>query len=185
MRCKQCKEKFIPKYFLQKYCTNKEECLSAFASNLRELNQKKVAKDWKQEKKVLKDKLKTLGTLENEAKKEFQKFIRIRDDGNACISCGITETNLWDGGHFYKAEIYSGLIFNEDNVWRQCRKCNRYLSGNENQYRLGLIALKGEDFVKALDKKANETRNYKYGRTELIEIKKKYQIKIKKLLAEL
>jgi hypothetical protein len=29
-----------------------------------------------------------------------------------CISCGGNEKDLWDGGHFLKAEIYSGVIFN-------------------------------------------------------------------------
>jgi hypothetical protein len=88
---------------------------------------------------------------------------------------------VWDGGHFKKAEIYSGVIFNELNTNIQCGKCNRYLGGNELNYRLGLIAKIGLEAVEQLEQLANETRKYKYSKNELIEIKKTYQTKIKQL----
>jgi hypothetical protein len=54
------------------------------------------------------------------------------------------------GGHF-KAELYSGLIFDERNVHKQCRKCNRFKNGNELQYRKGLIESYGVEFVDKLE----------------------------------
>jgi len=87
----------------------------------------------------LRQKLKTLSEYEEEAKKSFQKWVRLRDAEFNCISCNGNDKDLWDGGHYFKAELFSGLIFNEMNCHKQCRKCNRFLNGNELQYRFGLI----------------------------------------------
>jgi hypothetical protein len=138
------------------------------------VNEKKIIKEKK-------DSLKTLGQLEAESKRVFQKFIRLRDKDLPCISCGVENTNLWDGGHYKKAEIYSGVIFDENNVHKQCRKCNRYLGGNELNYRQGLIGRYGNEFVENIENTANETRQKKYTREELLEIKNIYLKKIKEL----
>lgn len=132
----------------------------------------------REKKKKLKEKNKTITQLINEAKLPFQKWIRFRDANLPCISCG-TDAELNDGGHFYKAEIYRGLIFNENNCHKQCRKCNQFLGGNENNYRLGLIARYGEDFVKDLDKISDENRTKDWTREEIKQIKQKYNLKLK------
>lgn len=128
----------------------------------------------RKERKVWKEKLKTLGEYEKEAKREFQRWVRKRDAELPCISCGTFTTTVWDGGHYKKAELYSGVIFHELNCWRQCGKCNRYLGGNELNYRVGLIARIGEEKVLELEKIAQETRVRKFSKEELIEIRKKY-----------
>ena len=135
----------------------------------------------KQNKADLRQKLKTLGQFEAEAKKSFQRYVRLRDADLNCISCNGNEKDLWDGGHFFKAELFSGLIFNEMNCHKQCRKCNRFLNGNELQYRFGLIKRYGLEYVEQLESISNENRVYKYTRDELVEIKKKYDGKIKEL----
>lgn len=127
----------------------------------------------------LRNKLKTLGQYEAEAKKVFQRYVRMRDEGQECISCSNQNPKQWHAGHFKKAEIYSGVIFDERNVHRQCSKCNVFLGGNELNYRLGLIKRYGLSFVNRLESYANETRNKKYTKDELIEIKKKYLEKCK------
>jgi len=131
----------------------------------------------KQKDKVLKDKLKTVGQYEGEAKRVFQKFIRLRDVGLPCISCG-SNSPLIDGGHFKKAEIYSGVIFNEHNCNAQCQKCNRFLGGNELNYRVGLIEKIGLAAVEELEQLADETRRTKLSKDDLTQIKKTYQKKI-------
>ena len=132
----------------------------------------------KKENKELRESNKSISKLIGEAKKPFQKFVRFRDANLPCISCGTIKAEIWDGGHFYKAELYTGLIFNEDNVHKQCRKCNTFLGGNENNYRLGLIKRFGINFVKALDQLAITSRVYKFTKDELREIKAKYQKKL-------
>ena len=104
----------------------------------------------------------------------------MRDNDKPCISCNSSTADLFDGGHFYKAEVYSGFIFNEDNCHKQCRKCNRFMNGNELNYRKGLINRYGIEFVNKLDNIADENRVKKYTKEELIAKKLQYDIKIKK-----
>jgi hypothetical protein len=167
--CRNCGEKFSPNKSTQVCCSY------TCALNLA---RKKVIEEGFKE---LKEKVKTLSQYEAEAKTVFQRWVRLRDKDKPCISCGVTVSSVWDGGHFKKAEIYSGVIFNELNTNRQCGKCNRYLGGNELNYRVGLIAKIGLEAVEQLEQLANETRKYKYSKDELIEIKKTYQTKIKQL----
>lgn len=124
-------------------------------------------------------KLKTLSEYEDEAKKVFQKWVRIRDAALPCISCG-ADANRYDGGHYFDAGMYSGLIFHEWNVNKQCSNyCNRKNHGNKTNYRIGLVKKIGEENVKWLEENKDRLRNYKYTKSELIQIKNKYQLKLK------
>ncbi len=93
---------------------------------------------------------KSLPQCKKKAKDEFQKWIRIRDKDLPCISCGkfITEDGLdmkWDGGHFYKSELYTSLMFDEGNCHKQCSYCNDHLSGNLIEYRDRLLIKIGQE----------------------------------------
>ena len=125
-------------------------------------------------KSIAKQKLKTQAQLRNPIKLHFQKWCRLRDEKEPCISCGTTEAK-WDGGHYLKAEIYSGVIFDERNVNKQCSYCNQYLDGNTAAYRQGLIKKIGLDQVILLEELANETRTKKWTIEELQLIKNKYK----------
>jgi len=120
--------------------------------------------------------LKTYPQRVNEARAVFQKWIRNRDKDDCCISCSTPFADEWHAGHFKKAEIYSQLIFNEDNVNKQCKKCNYYLDGNEANYRQGLVKKIGEEAVKELDQ-ATPNKVYRYSNEELKNIIKTYKIK--------
>jgi hypothetical protein len=170
-KCKACGDKFQPTFStLQPTCTE-PKCIIEYS---RQVKEKKEAKEWKERKGKLKEKLKTLSQYEAESKKSFQKWVRQRDEGLPCISCGTYETMRWDGGHLFKAEIFSGVIFDERNTNRQCIKCNTVLNGNEAEYSIRLKERIGTvEFLK-LQIKAMETRQYKYTKEELIEIKNKY-----------
>jgi hypothetical protein len=135
----------------------------------------------KQNKADLKQKLKTLSQYEAEAKKSFQKYVRFRDKDFPCISCGTTKGKTWHGSHYFSANLYSGLIFNENNVHKSCDYCNVFLHGNLLEYRKGLLNRFGLKYVEQLESIADENRVYKYTKDELIEIKKKYDGKIKEL----
>ena len=173
-KCKVCTQKFVLERFNQQTCDYKCAIELAKRNNI-----EKEAKDWKVKKAILKDNLKTLGQYEADAKKSFQKWVRMRDDKQPCISCGTTKADTYDGGHYFKAELFSGLIFDERNCHKQCRKCNRFLNGNELQYRSGLISRYGIEFVDQLESESNEKRNYKFTKDELIAKKMQYDIKIK------
>lgn len=178
-----CGEMFVPKG-MEKHISQ-----SHYARWLRETEagQKEIAKKMDKAKKYLakvekesddkiREKLKTLGKFESEAKTEFQRYIRKRDAELPCISCGTEQTDLWDGGHFKKAELYSGVIFDEMNCHKQCRKCNRFLGGNELNFREGLIVRYGETYVLEIEQKASKLRVYKYTKDQLKEIREKYRL---------
>ena len=140
-----------------------------------------VKQNQKAKDKVMKDKLKTLGQYEAEAKIVFQKFIRLRDHKLSCISCNETNAKEWHGSHYFDANRFSGLIFDERNVHRSCDYCNVFLHGNITGYRKGLIQRFGKEFVECLESESDSKRVYKYTKQELIEIKNKYLKKIKEI----
>jgi len=174
-KCKVCLDKFTPTQFAQIVCGYK--CAIEHSKNLKKI---KEQKEWNAEKKIIKDKIKTLSEYEKDAKKSFQHWIRLRDKNLPCISCGNSKTNDWAGGHYYSAGMYSGFMFDERNVHKQCNThCNKHLSGNLLEYRKGLLKRYGNAFVEQLDAISDSKRNYKYTKEELIAKKLQYDIKIK------
>ncbi len=113
--------------------------------------------------------------LKKLAQYEFNAFIRRRDEGKPCVSCGNARPT--QAGHYFSAGHYPGLAMNENNCHLQCVRCNMYLSGNLREYREGLIKRIGEEqFRKLEDTAAYYKRNgYKHDRMNLIEIIIKYR----------
>jgi len=67
MRCKNCRDKFEPVRFNQKFCL-KNECLKAFVEDVKQ-------KEWKKTKAKLKNDLKTTTDWLKEAQKVFLAFL--------------------------------------------------------------------------------------------------------------
>ena len=182
-KCKMCGNEFTPYRSTQKVCTAK--CGIEYGIRQTAKREQVEVKAYKQklrtEKREAKEKLKTYSQRVNEVKVIFQRYIRMRDANLPCISCGAVTSSVWDAGHYKKAELYSGVIFNELNTNKQCGKCNRYLGGNELNYRVGLIAKIGIDRVLALEELAESTRVKKYSDLELLEIRTRFAHKIKSL----
>lgn len=153
---------------LQPVCSPK--CAVAFNSK-KEVN--------KRVKEMRKD-VQSLNDLRSIARAVFQTYVRMRDQARPCISCPKTEAK-WDGGHYLKAEIYTGLIFDEDNCHKQCSYCNDQLQGNVLEYREGLIKRIGRLGVELLEARKDFSRVYKFSLEELIEIAETYKQKIKDL----
>lgn len=120
----------------------------------------------------------SLRALLNAARIVFQKWIVNRDKDLKCVSCDASYTHVrWQASHFFKAEIFSGVIFNEDNVHKACHNCNITLEGNLVDYAVYLPFKIGFKRVEELEKLANKTRQYKWSREELNDIIKKYSLK--------
>ena len=175
-RCKICKDKYEAKYFLQKTCLD-PTCILEYKNVVK-------AKEWKKEKAVLKEKLKTREDYYQETLKVFNKYIRIRDKGQPCISCDAPAgTYKITSGHFYPQGTYRNIALNEDNANGQCwYNCNKNKHGNLLEYRPRLIKKIGIKRVEELDRLRNETR--KYSIPELIEMKVILKDKIKALQNE-
>ena len=168
MRCRNCKEKFEPKTFLQKYCTN-EECIRVFVEEAK-------SKAWKKTKSKMKTDLMTLQDYIKLAQITFNKYIRLRDKDELCVSCK-QKPKKSNAGHYYNANNHWNVRFNEDNVHLQCEHCNTFLSGNLINYRENLLKKIGEGKFQLLEAEANKTR--KFTKEELKEIIETYKKKIK------
>ena len=113
----------------------------------------------------------TLPKLTEKAQKVFNAWIRERDKYKGCISCG---GKVEQAGHFYSQGHHSALRFNEINTNGQCVRCNHFLSGNLNQYRVNLIKRVGEQAVLLLDSQARKPK--KWTRFELEQIIEHYKL---------
>ena len=167
-RCKHCKEKFEPVRFNAKYCMNKE-CVRVWVETEKE-------KQWKAKKTRLKKELMSLQDWLKLAQMTFNKWIRHRDKGMSCISCG-NEPKKANAGHYFSQGGHSNVRFHEDNVHLQCEHCNSFLSGNLLNYRIGIEKRIGTARLIVLEVIAHETK--KWTIQELNEIIETYKRKLK------
>jgi len=113
------------------------------------------------------------------AQRTFNEYIRARDSGLPCISCGVPDgKGKRNACHYRPAGVNTALRFSELNVWGGCERCNTYKSGNIVGYRVGLIARIGIEAVDALD---NNHDIKKWTIDELKAIQSHYKSKLKEL----
>ncbi len=101
--------------------------------------------------KARKEAIKSRADWAREAQTAFNAFIRARDDGLPCISCGRHHQGQWHAGHYLSTGARPELRYTESNVHRQCAPCNTHLSGNAVLYRIGLIERIGLEAVEWLE----------------------------------
>lgn len=126
-------------------------------------------------------KSKSLPQLKADLQKAFNEFIRLRDKGKPCISCG--QFKELQAGHFYPVGGYDGLRFDEDNVHGECAGCNCFSGSHLILYGLNLTERIGSEalfnlHIKAQDYKRN---GKKWMRFELEQMIKDYKDKIHNL----
>jgi len=107
-----------------------------------------------------------------DAQKVFNTWVRGRDKDLGCISCG--SVLVQDAGHYISAGANTSLRFHEWNNNGQCIYCNRFLHGNIENYRVGLIKKIGLHNVLFLESLVNNPK--RWTQDELDEIIKKYSI---------
>lgn len=148
--CKVCREKFTPRTPLQTACSP----LCAAAHGKKVTAQQK-AKAQRQERQETKAKLIALEPLEyflKKAERSCNAYIRARDAGQGCISCGRHDADVWNAGHFISVGANRTLRFDEDNIHLQCaRPCNKDKGGNIHEYRKGLLKKIGPERLARLD----------------------------------
>lgn len=174
-KCKTCNTKFVKTRAIQPTCSN-YDCMVAYGKKVAE---KARNKRIQAEKKVLREKTKTLSDYLKEAQQVFNKYIRLRDKGQPCISCDAKNYTV-SCGHYYPSGKYKSVTFDEDNCHAQCWWfCNSKMSGNLINYRVGLIAKIGQERFEQLEQRAKQIKQWK--KHELIEIISTYKLKIKEL----
>lgn len=168
-KCAVCKEQFLVVRPLMKVCS--PACAIEQAKAARA---KKEAK----EDRAKKLKLKTRATWMREAQAVFNRYIRARDEGQPCISCGRHHQGQIHAGHYLGTGARPELRFDERNVNSQCQPCNTHLSGNIVLYRINLIAKIGLAAVEELE---GPHPPMKYSIENLKAIKEEYTRKLKDL----
>lgn len=171
-----CRQPFQPRNSLQTCCS--VPCAIDYTTA------EKAAKERRERQEGLR-KLKRKADHIAEAQTAFNAYCRERDKGQQCISCDVHLASLAgihgggiDCGHYRSRGSAPHLRFDERNAHGQCKKCNRYKSGNVTEYRWRLIARIGLAAVEALEAD-NEPRRWTV--EELIEIKTHYRAKLKAL----
>lgn len=170
-KCRHCKQPFTPLLPMQSVCGI--ECAKAIAKSKRE----KVEKANDRQKR---EQLKSRRDHQREAQAAVNAFVRARDDGMPCISCGRHHDGQWHAGHYLSRGAHPELALDERNIHRQCQPCNTHLSGNQLEYRKGLIARHGQKYVDWLEGPHDMPR---HTIDDLKQIKAHYVKKLKELRA--
>jgi len=141
-KCRVCAEPFMPVSSLSKVCS--VPC--ALADNAH-----KKAKEFNAETRRRRVAIKTHGKWTQEVQVEFNRYVRARDAGRPCISCGRNTGAKVNAGHYRPVGAFPELRFQEINCHAQCEHCNTYKSGNLTEYRTNLINKIGLPLVEWLE----------------------------------
>lgn len=168
-KCKVCGEKFRP------FQSTQRTCSTICAINDGRAQRKKADK---RELRQAKERIKPRAQWIKEAQAAFNKFIRLRDAAEPCISCGRHHQGQYHAGHYKSTGASPELRFEELNCHKQCAPCNNHLSGNIVNYRPALIAKIGMGYVEWLE---GNHPPAKWTIDELKEIKRRYNAKAREI----
>ena len=141
----ECATKFVPAKLGQKVCG--WACGLAIAPANQDRARKSLAQVERKEIKVRKEKLKSRGDHLKDCQTAFNAWVRQRDIGLPCVSCGRHHNGQWQAGHFKSVGGHPALRYEPLNVWRQCAPCNTHKSGDLLNYRAELVRRIGEEKV--------------------------------------
>lgn len=186
-RCKECQTQFTPFNSLAVACS--PECAISYARKqaaAHEMRIKRIeAKKEKERKaKARQEKLDFINNdmrkLPGKAQHWCNKYIRLRDAGKGCKSCGTKKTDIqYCAGHFIPVGRCIALRYDERNIHLQCNSyCNMHLSGNLTAYEAALRRDLGDEVVDWL-KGPHEPVRYRV--EDYLRIIEEYKSKIKLL----
>lgn len=176
-KCRVCRDQFTPSKPLQVVCS--PSCALLHAKQKGEKERAALAKIERKAIKARKEKLKGRAEYMKEAQSVFNSWVRARDAGLPCISCGTTANVQYAAGHYRTTQAAPELRFEPLNVHRQCnRNCNMGKSGNLIEYRIGLVARIGAEKVAWLEG-PHAAKHYSID--DLKAIKAEYRQKLREL----
>jgi len=144
-----CRTSFVPARLGQKVCG--WACGLAIAPANQERVRKAIAEIGRKELRAAKEKVKARSQYMKETQTAFNAWIRQRDLGLPCVSCGRHHNGQWHAGHYRTVGGNPELRFEPLNVWRQCAPCNNHKSGDIVNYRIELVKRIGADRVEWLE----------------------------------
>ena len=145
-KCKVCGDKYEPKFTsFQKTC-NEMACILAWGKKEKE---RKALAENRKKKKAAREGDRAYWLRRTQT--EFNKYIRTRDKGKPCISCGRVMTGQVHAGHYRSVGAHPELRFEPDNCHAQCAQCNNWKSGNLTEYRANLLVKIGQERIEWLE----------------------------------
>lgn len=181
-KCTGCDDRFVTETMLRLPVGHFHsiECATIYAQDKqKKARERKIAKAKREQQqkdksarakhREAKEAIKPLSKLKNEAQAAFNKYIRLRDYWDPCISCGKPKEVIeaeqgwktggcWDAGHFKTRGAKPQLRFNLYNVHKQCKSCNggsgkfsHKAATVDAQYQSNLIEKIGRDKVVELN----------------------------------
>jgi hypothetical protein len=125
--------------------------------------------------------LKPLHYWAKRAEKHCNAFIRTRDAGDPCISCGTYDAPEWHAGHCYTVAARPDIRYHEDNIHLQCGSCNTYKGGMVGEYKKRVVTKIGQERFDAL---AYVNPAFKKTREYYQAVEAEFKLKLKQLLAD-
>ncbi|NNA76577.1 recombination protein NinG [Pseudomonas lactis] len=148
-RVATCGASFVPLRMGQAVCS--PACAMIDAPRHEPKARKALADIERKHIKVRKEKLKSRADHLKDTQQAFNAWIRARDAGQPCISCGRHHEGQYHAGHYRTVGANPELRFEPLNAWKQCAPCNNHLSGNLINYRISLLQRIGEEKVAWLE----------------------------------
>jgi hypothetical protein len=142
-KCKVCKKDNANP--MQQVCSVPCSIEWAKTDNAKAYKEKAVRSETRQRKKKFIDKDKPYWIKKTQI--EFNKFIRLRDKDERCVSCRRHHDGQYHAGHYKSVGSSPELRFEEDNCHKQCSVCNNYRSGHIERYRVAIIRKLGLERV--------------------------------------
>lgn len=177
-KCKECSSIFAPSRAMQVVCG--PICAQSWGRKLIEQQEANSKREERKSIRAAREKAKTRSDHLREAQAAFNAWIRARDAGKPCISCGRHHQGQWHAGHYRSIGSEPSLRFEPDNCHLQCAPCNTHLSGNLIKYRINLIKKIGLERVEWIEG-SHEAK--KLTVPELQEMKLFYRAEIRRLEA--
>ncbi|PYD15834.1 hypothetical protein DND58_01695 [Pseudomonas syringae pv. pisi] len=176
-RVPECGASFVPQKLGQAVCS--PACAIIDAPRNQAKARKALALFERSEIKVRKEKLKSRADHLKDTQHAFNAWIRERDAGHPCISCGTTADVQYCAGHYRTTAACPELRFEPLNVHLQCnRNCNMGQSGNLLGYRPRLLEKIGAEKLAWLE---GPHEPQKYTVEELKALTAKYRAMTKEL----
>jgi len=149
--CKGCGDKFRPSLSTQKACSVKCALELAKQPANQKTARRAIDQRDRREIKIRKEKLKSRADHLRDTQIAFNAWIRERDVGLPCVSCGRHHNGQWHAGHYRSVGGHPELRFEPLNAARQCAPCNTHKSGDLVNYRIELVQRIGAEAVEWLE----------------------------------
>lgn len=196
-KCTGCKERFpaetmikLPAGYFHEF-----DCATAYAFAVSERNRAKqairVRKEQKAERSDLKrrkDELKPSRELKKEAQASINKYVRLRDYFDPCMTCKKTKLQIeaeqshirggcWDAGHYKTRGAKPQLRFNLWNIHKQCKSCN----GGGGRFSHKAATVDAQYEANLIKKIGQEKVDYLNNNNDIVKFTNDYYRRIKKI----